>query len=301
MRTALAPGVSGAFASALRQPARPRAFNASAAPIPLPGPLGVLLAALTLMMILIEEQRRPNRPLHTQPPDEDEREERRRRRRRDQDRRDQRLDEPRPGMRHSQPPRRPDPPPHGPSPRDLVPPTVEEALRRASAPRRELPTPMSNDGEQTGSDRPSPHSWAELARLRRHFEDHGRDFGAVDEDHYARMAREFYNRARWDRSIQCKVDEDGIIRIYEPSTNTFGSYDPEGRTLTFFQADPLLHRRPTNMHYWNEQPGRLYHDTTQMPAMWVQARLRALEKWLRMPRNLYMLRDTVRIYGLRWR
>ncbi|MBL8838255.1 MAG: hypothetical protein JNL66_18540, partial [Alphaproteobacteria bacterium] len=267
--------------NALRRQVAPRVFNLRGVPAPrpvpgapaMPGPLPRqpeierhLDRMLTLWRLLIAVQEaiirgalldREAHILPAQPPDEDEREERRRRRRRDQDRRDQRLDEPRPGMRHSQPPRRPDPPPYGPSPRDLVPPTVEEALRRASAPRRELPTPVSSDGEQTGLDQPNPHYWSEPATLTEHFTRHGSDFGAIDEDHYARMAREFYNRARWDRNIRCKVDEAGVIRIYEPSTNTLGSYDPEGRTLTFFRPDPLLHRRPTNMHYWNEQPGRL--------------------------------------------
>jgi pyocin large subunit-like protein len=47
----------------------------------------------------------------------------------------------------------------------------------------------------------------------------------------------------------------GVIRIYDPATNTFGSYNAAGTTRTFYMPNPLLHGYPTNWDYWLSQPG----------------------------------------------
>lgn len=36
----------------------------------------------------------------------------------------------------------------------------------------------------------------------------------------------------------------------------FASYNADGTTKTFYRPDPARHHRPTNMDYWNDQPGR---------------------------------------------
>ncbi|MBL8837245.1 MAG: hypothetical protein JNL66_13415 [Alphaproteobacteria bacterium] len=127
---------------------------------------------------------------------------------------------------------------------------------RRDAPLADLPTPERSQPESPGIDRPNPHHWSEPATFGPHFRDHGRDFGARDENDHARMAREFYNRARSDRAILRRIDDDGVIRLYDPATNTFASYAPDGSTLTFFKPDPSVHRRGSNMDYWKQQPGR---------------------------------------------
>ncbi|MBL8838254.1 MAG: hypothetical protein JNL66_18535, partial [Alphaproteobacteria bacterium] len=159
VRAALAPGVSGAFANALRQPARPRAFNASAVPIPVPGPLGALIAALTLMMILIEEQRRRNRPLPAEPPPDEPANE---------DQEQERLQEP-PAPPPVPPQRRP--PQRSPE----LPPLSGEEGRRA-----EPPTPFT-EPERDGS-----RLHAEVRRILRRFPEARRDL----------IRREFINTER---------------------------------------------------------------------------------------------------------
>ena len=35
-------------------------------------------------------------------------------------------------------------------------------------------------------------------------------------------------------NMPIKIDEEGVIRLYDPDTNTFGAYNPSGTTRTFF-------------------------------------------------------------------
>lgn len=41
---------------------------------------------------------------------------------------------------------------------------------------------------------------------------------------------------------------DGVIRVYDPATNTFGAYNPSGTTRTFFTPK-------RGIDYWTKQPG----------------------------------------------
>jgi pyocin large subunit-like protein len=95
-------------------------------------------------------------------------------------------------------------------------------------------------------------SWGNLKKLDKHFGDHGADFGARDASDYARQASEFLQQP----GTLLKVDGEGVIRVYDPETNTFGSYNPSGTTRTFYKPDPALHRHPTNLDYWARQGGR---------------------------------------------
>jgi hypothetical protein len=47
----------------------------------------------------------------------------------------------------------------------------------------------------------------------------------------------------------------GTIRVYDPKTNTFGSYAADGGTRTFYKPDPAVHKYKSNLDYWNAQPG----------------------------------------------
>lgn len=64
------------------------------------------------------------------------------------------------------------------------------------------------------------------------------------------MASDFLQRAQKER-LPTKIDKDGVMRAYDPATNTFGAYNPNGTTRTFFKPD----RGPK---YWDDQPGKLY-------------------------------------------
>ena len=54
-----------------------------------------------------------------------------------------------------------------------------------------------------------------------------------------------------------KVDAKGVIRVYDAVNNVFGSYGANGTTKTFYAPNPAIHGKPTNMDYWNSQPGFL--------------------------------------------
>jgi hypothetical protein len=63
---------------------------------------------------------------------------------------------------------------------------------------------------------------------------------------HAADASEFLLEALED-GYPMKVDADGVIRVYDPETNTFGSYNADGTTRTFFKPK-------TGAAYWATQP-----------------------------------------------
>ena len=88
-------------------------------------------------------------------------------------------------------------------------------------------------------------TWGNPNTLNDHFLRHGGDFNSPNEEAYAEQAHEFYqNRANY----QVKIAEDGTIRVYDSSTNTFGSYNADGTTRTFFKPSG-------GQDYFDRQPG----------------------------------------------
>jgi pyocin large subunit-like protein len=79
-----------------------------------------------------------------------------------------------------------------------------------------------------------------------HFNRHGPDFDAKSAEDYARRANQFFERRA---QFPTKVDSDGVIRVYDPRTNTFGAYNPNGTTRTFL--------KPKLPGYFDKQPGTL--------------------------------------------
>jgi pyocin large subunit-like protein len=94
---------------------------------------------------------------------------------------------------------------------------------------------------------PASETWGNPRTLARHFRDHGGDFAAKSADEYAEMASDFLHRSQLQR-LPTKIDADGVIRVYDPATNTFGAYNPSGTTRTFFMPK-------RGVEYWNDQPG----------------------------------------------
>jgi RHS repeat-associated protein len=89
-------------------------------------------------------------------------------------------------------------------------------------------------------------NWGNPASLADHFARRGKDFGASSADQYAQMARDFLGRAKSD-GLPTKVDADGVTRVFDPASNTFGAYNSDGSTRTFF--------KPSSSTYWERQPG----------------------------------------------
>jgi filamentous hemagglutinin len=68
------------------------------------------------------------------------------------------------------------------------------------------------------------------------------------------MASKFFQESQVGR-LATKVGPDGVIRVYDPATNTFESFNTNGTTKTFYKPDPAQHGYPTNLDYWNAQKG----------------------------------------------
>jgi len=90
--------------------------------------------------------------------------------------------------------------------------------------------------------------WARAETLEDHFLRHGADFGATSADEYAQLASDFLKRSQVER-LPTKIDGNGVIRVFDPGTNTFGAYNADGTTRTLF--------RPSTPDYWQTQPGNL--------------------------------------------
>src|SRR5262249_33988880 len=90
-------------------------------------------------------------------------------------------------------------------------------------------------------------SWGNPGSLPDHFARHGRDFGARNADEYALLAYQFLHRAAVE-PYRAKIDNHQVLRIYDPRTGSFGAYNPDGTTKTFF--------KPGRAGYFDRQPGR---------------------------------------------
>lgn len=60
------------------------------------------------------------------------------------------------------------------------------------------------------------------------------------------MAHEFVVESQC-QGLPTKIDSEGVIRVYDPSTSTFGAHNPDGTTRTFF--------KPTSPTFWDQQQG----------------------------------------------
>jgi pyocin large subunit-like protein len=109
-----------------------------------------------------------------------------------------------------------------------------------------LATEVEDTASETVVEDESSYNWGNLKTLEDHFQRHGADFQATSSGDYAGQAQNFYdNRVIY----QSKIDENGITRVYDPETNSFGSYNLDGSTKTFF--------KPNNgLDYFTKQPGK---------------------------------------------
>ncbi len=90
------------------------------------------------------------------------------------------------------------------------------------------------------------YKWGNSDTLIDHYNRHGADFNAKSYQDYAKKANSFYNNRS---KYQVKIDNDGIIRVYDPQTNSFGSYNADGTTKTFFKPSG-------RQSYFDRQPGK---------------------------------------------
>jgi hypothetical protein len=105
----------------------------------------------------------------------------------------------------------------------------------------------AEDGADGSLNLSTEESWGDLAKIEDHFLRHGPDFSSGSSDEYAQQASQFLQQIDQE-GLEVKVAPNGTIRIYDPSTNTFGSFNPDGTTKTFFKPT-------TGPAYWATQPG----------------------------------------------
>jgi pyocin large subunit-like protein len=93
------------------------------------------------------------------------------------------------------------------------------------------------------------YNWVNQQSLYRHFSKHSTDFGVKTIGEYAQMASNFFQKSKIEK-FSTKIDPDGIIRVYDPKTNTLGVFGPDEKTRSFFK--PIEGRA-----YWDRQRGTL--------------------------------------------
>lgn len=131
--------------------------------------------------------------------------------------------------------------------------TTGKVLEKTSVKREPASTTVT--GSQKKSDTkaempkapPTRKIWANWPSLPDHFERHGADFHAKNQDDYARMSWEFLQRAK-SEGLPAKVDEDDVLRVFDPKSGAFASYNADGTTKTFF--------KPGSREYFERQPGK---------------------------------------------
>jgi hypothetical protein len=80
---------------------------------------------------------------------------------------------------------------------------------------------------------------------------HAPEFNADSTQEYAKMAYQFLQDAEKNGyKVKVTGGQYPVTRIYDPSTNTFGSYTADGKVKTLFK--PNLQNNP---NYWDDQPG----------------------------------------------
>ncbi len=94
----------------------------------------------------------------------------------------------------------------------------------------------------------SKETWSHPDTVQDHFRRHGADFHARDAEDYAAKAWRFRQEAATSGYL-VKKDGKGVLRIYDPASDTFGAYNPDGSTRTFF--------KPGKKGYFDHQPGKL--------------------------------------------
>jgi RHS repeat-associated protein len=99
------------------------------------------------------------------------------------------------------------------------------------------------------------YKWGRAETLIDHAQRHGPDFGVDTAEEYAKRAQSFLQEAKQKGYEMLYNAKEQAIKTYDKATNTFGTYNMDGTTKSFFKPDPAVHGYPTNVDYWNAQKG----------------------------------------------
>jgi len=80
-----------------------------------------------------------------------------------------------------------------------------------------------------------------------HFHAHAHGVGAGSPEEYALKAQRLY-RGRTERGVECVVDVDGVVRLFDRIAGRFGAYNSDGTTRTYMGARDMA---PSPSKYWD--------------------------------------------------
>lgn len=97
--------------------------------------------------------------------------------------------------------------------------------------------------EPAYEDMTSPETWAnpDIIEFEDHYFKHYKDFGDISPEEYGTQANELYQRGLQENLPTVETSQ-GYSKVYDPQTNSFGVYDPDGKTATFY--------KPTSPNYY---------------------------------------------------
>jgi hypothetical protein len=136
---------------------------------------------------------------------------------------------------------------------------VSKAAPAAREGRLLIPTTVVHAGSGTSPELSDAirARWGDPDSLDNHFDRHGGDFGATTVNEYISQSQELL-RGGIAGQFPTRIDRtDGVIRIFDPATDRFGSYNQDLTTKTFYRPNPARHGRPSNWAYWLVQRGDL--------------------------------------------
>lgn len=117
-------------------------------------------------------------------------------------------------------------------------------------PRVPIPIISRYDVADAARSLPTSATWGRPDTLADHFSRHGSDFGFASAEDYAAKASQLLQDSQRN-GYPTKIDPtDGTIRVFDPSTGTFGAYNADGTTKTLF--------KPKSPTYFDRQPGDRY-------------------------------------------
>jgi hypothetical protein len=90
-------------------------------------------------------------------------------------------------------------------------------------------------------------TWGNIDTLLRHLRDHTADFGLTtsDAEGYVKQANDFFTCFQEEKLPAVEYSNGGEIGVYDPQSNTFGVYNSDGTTQSFY--------KPTSPTYFQRQ------------------------------------------------
>ncbi len=86
----------------------------------------------------------------------------------------------------------------------------------------------------------------------RHFQDHGSDFGALNEADYESKAGAFLTNPLNTNTLEGIRPRDNATIRYNTVTEEYGIISSDGYIRTYYKPDPTLHGLPSNLDYFND-------------------------------------------------